>query len=120
MTNQQKVEAYAMRLDGCTLQEVANKFGVTREYIRQITPPVGNYGKKRSSYDSCVYPNIANWLYDNRYSYTRFAKYITISYRTLYSALTGSTMPSKSMIDSILAATGMTYEEAFYRPEKED
>lgn len=38
MTNDEKVEAYRMRLEGATLQEVADRFGVTREWIRVLIP----------------------------------------------------------------------------------
>lgn len=34
MTREQKIEAFAMRIDGYTLEEIAQKFGVTREWIR--------------------------------------------------------------------------------------
>lgn len=118
MTKEQKVEAYAMRLDGCSLQECADKFGVTREYIRQITPPIGNYAKKRSKYDKCLYPRIADWLYENRYSYTRFCKLLDVSPTCGRGYLTGEARPTKGFIDAVLLATGMSYEEAFSKEAK--
>ena len=117
MTNEERVQAYAMRLEGCSLQECADRFGVTREYIRQITPPIGSYAKQRSRYDKCIYPNIAKWLYDNRYSYTRFLKLINVSFVTGYGYLTGNVRPTKDFIDVVLLATGMKYEEAFSTKE---
>ncbi len=36
MTREEKIEAFTMRLDGETYQEIADKFGVTRQYIHQI------------------------------------------------------------------------------------
>lgn len=119
MTNEEKVKAYAMRLDGATLQEVADALGVSREYIRQITPPVETHGRRRSSYDGCIFPNIANWLYDNRYSYNRFAKLVASNSMSVYRALVGQTDMPKKLIDKILDATGMTYEEAFAKDNRE-
>lgn len=117
MTNEERVQAYAMRLEGCSLQECAERFGVTREYIRQITPPIGNYARTRSKYDKCLYPRIADWLYENRFSYTRFCKMINVSAVSGRAYLTGETRPTKDFIDAVLLATGMKYEEAFATKE---
>ena len=40
MTIDQKVEAYRMRLEGATLQSIADHFEVSLEWIRQIVPPI--------------------------------------------------------------------------------
>lgn len=113
MTNEQKLEMYKMRLEGASLQECADVFGVTREYVRQLTPPVETHAKRRSNYDSCIYPAIAEWLYENRYSYHAFAKLCATSIQPMYRALTGVTPLSKKLIDAILDSTGLTYEDAF-------
>lgn len=113
MTVDQKVEAYRMRLEGATLRECAEKFGVSREYIRQITPPVETHPRRRSNYDGCIYPNIKEWLYQNRYSYCSFSKLLACTPMSVYNALMGKVSPNKKLIDKILDATGMSYEEAF-------
>ena len=113
MTVDEKVEAYRMRLNGASLKECADKFGVTSEYIRQITPPVETHARRRSSYDTCIYPNLSKWLYENRYSYNRFAKLLSVTPASVFNALTGKVEPSKKLLDKILDATEMSYEEAF-------
>lgn len=113
MTVDEKVEAYRMRLNGSSLKECADKFGVTREYIRQITPPVETCARRRSSYETCIYPNLKKWLYENRYSYSSFAKLLAVSAMSVYNALKGKVDPHKKLIDKILDATEMSYEEAF-------
>lgn len=35
MTKEQKVEAYSMYLDGCTYQEIGDKFGISRQRVHQ-------------------------------------------------------------------------------------
>lgn len=120
MTNEQKVEAYRMRLDGATLQQVADIFGVTKEYIRQITP-AGQRSRYRSAderYAHCVYPAIAQWMHDNRFSYKRLANEIGVAPATLYGGLSGARHVAKYTIDGVLAVTGMTYEEAFAKKEE--
>lgn len=113
MTVDQKVKAYRMRLNGASLEECAKKFGVSREYIRQITPPVETHARRRSNYETCIYPKIKEWLYQNRYSYSAFSKLLDYSTMSVYNALTGKVVPSKTLIDKILDATEMSYEEAF-------
>lgn len=113
MTVEQKVEAYRMRLEGATLKECAEKFGVSREYIRQITPPVEIHPRRRSIYDSCIYPNIKEWMYQNEYSYYAFSKLLGCTPASVYNVLMGKSSPNKKLIDKILDATGMSYEEAF-------
>lgn len=36
MTKEQKVEAYSMYLDGCTYQEIGDKFGISRQRVHQL------------------------------------------------------------------------------------
>lgn len=109
MTREEKIEAYTMRLDGHTLQEIGDKFGVTREYIRQI---VGSCGKTRTI-KNCVYPAIGEWFSEHGTSPYDLSEECGLSFRTLCNALTGKNDPSKKTIDKILSATGMTYEDAF-------
>ena len=115
MTIDEKVEAYRMRLEGATLQEVADRFGVTRECIRALTPAPEKRGNKKHNHKDIIYPNIDKFLYENRHSYSSFAKLIGMSGSAVYNALTGATTPTKKLIDRVLEATDMTYEEAFRR-----
>lgn len=117
MTKEQKNEAYSMRLYGATLKEVAEKFGVSREYIRKITPPVVLRGRRASTFESCVYPNLVNWLHENRYSCASFSNLCRLNFATISRALKGENA-SKKTIDAILNVTGMTYEVAFAKDEK--
>ena len=41
MTKEQKLKMYEMRLDGYTLQEIADEFGVSRQYVDQVIPSNG-------------------------------------------------------------------------------
>lgn len=63
MTKENKdrlLEMIKMRLDGCTYQEIGDKYGITRQCVQQS---IANFtGKERivrqSSLDRCIYPNI--------------------------------------------------------------
>ena len=91
MTIDQKVEMFRLRLEGNTLQEIVDRFGITRERVRQILLSAESLRIRTPELYDCVYPNLAKWLRDNRCSYSGFARKV-----------------------------GMSYEQAFYLPEGED
>ena len=111
MTVDEKVEAYRMRLCGATYQEIADKFGITKQRINQILPCRTNRLKK--AVNSCIYRGIANWMQENECSYTCLAIKNGLTKPTIFDVLTGKNSPRKKTIDSILKVTGLTYEEAF-------
>ena len=111
MTVDEKVEAYRMRLCGATYQEIANKFGVTKQRINQILPcRVHKLGK---AVNSCIYRGIANWMQENECGYACLAMKTGLTQLTIFNVLTGKRDSHKKTIDSILEVTGLTYEEAF-------
>lgn len=111
MTVDEKVEAYRMRLCGATCQEIADKFGVTRQRINQIIP--GRRSKLEQAVNSCVYHGIANWMQENECGYAVLERKTGLARAVICNALTGKCSPTKKTIDSILRVTGLTYEEAF-------
>lgn len=114
MTIDQKVEAYRMRLEGATLQSIAVKFGVSKERIRQIVPPIdGKTWKFEDMQNRCVYPGIGQWLYEHRCTYTKLANLAGVPMATVSRWMNGVHKPNKDAIDKILKATGLTYEQAF-------
>lgn len=120
MTIDQKVEAYRMRLEGHSLQEIGDKFGVTRERIRQILSCREKVrSTSRCNYSSWVFPGIAEYAKSHRLSLRGLSKKAGMPFSTVYNIISGKSVPSKSAIDKILESTGMTYEEAFRARETE-
>lgn len=117
MTIDQKVEAYRMRLEGSTLQSIADTFGVSKERIRQILPGKGRSWTEDAVLSKCAYPVIAQWLFDNRLNYSEFGGLIGCSQATVSRWMNGVHNLNKPAIDKILEVTGMTYEQAFGEPE---
>lgn len=114
MTIDQKVEAYRMRLEGATLKSIAEKFGVSLEWIRKIVPPIE--GKTWSLYDMCnrcAYPGLGQWLFENRCTYAKLAEMIGAPDASVSRWMNGVHKMNKPTIDKILEVTGMTYEQAF-------
>lgn len=118
MTIDQKVEVYRMRLEGATLQSIADHFEVSLEWIRQIVPPIeGKTWSLEGMRNRCVYPGIAQWLYENRCTYAKLAELIGAPQASVSRWMNGVHKPNKPTIDKILKVTGMTYEQAFGEEE---
>ena len=114
MTKEQKMQAYKMLLDGCTAEEVGNKFGITRQRVCQLFP-IKKLRKEMAS-ESCIFPNISKWMEQNDYGYTDIAKMCDFQVHKIQYSLKNDANITKLLIDRLLKITGMTYEEAFYRP----
>lgn len=114
MTREQKEEAYQLREMGATLQYLGDKYGVTRERIRQILEV---YEARRhgisDSLKNCKYPALRHWMIVNDANYTRLAKLCGTTMDAIRNGLTEKTDIKKKTIDAILSVTGFTYEEAF-------
>lgn len=114
MTREQKEEAYQLREEGATLAYLGEKYGVTRERVRQILEV---YEAQRTGISerlrSCQYPSIRRWMIIRGYTYCKLANLCGSTMDTVRNGLTGKTEFKKKTIDAILAVTEMTYEEAF-------
>lgn len=118
MTREQKLEAYGMRLDGCTYQEIADKFGVTKQYIQQsLFPSDGRMSKIRNS-EICIYAGLAQFIDDHNVTQRKLAEVINTkcpqgNSTRLRRKITGETQFKINEIYKILKFTGMTFEECF-------
>ncbi len=111
MTKEQKLEAYALLLDGCTYAEVGKKLGYSQQHIQQMFPGITERGLGRRPRG--IYPNIERWIKENRLTRAAFGKKLGCCDQTTVHYLNGKRQPDKETIDKILSLTGMTYEEAF-------
>ena len=111
MTNEQRAEAYLMLLNGATIREASEKYGVSYQRIQQMFPGVSRRGRKYK----CIYPNIGSWINLNCATLHKFAELIGVSHESVHNYLAVERLPNKKLIDKILEVTGMTYEEAFKR-----
>lgn len=114
MTREEKIKVFEMRLDGYTLQRIANEMGVTRQRIYQIL-----YKRPRRGFKS-IYPMLNVWMNDNKETYVSLAPKMGMSKYTISQKLQGEKEFKKLEIDRLLSLTGMTYEEAFALEEIED
>lgn len=113
MTREEKIDAFTMRLDGYTLEEIGEKYDVTKEGIRQMFARVAaESGISRKNY---IYPNIADWMVRNNVTQSLFFKELGCCQATISNYLTGKNNPSFEFINKVLEITKMPYEVAFSR-----
>ena len=114
MTNQEIIGMFSMRLNGYSLREIGDHYGVTHERIRQILEssvkaPKIDRGCK------CIYPGLKTWFITSGTSAHRMHKEVGIGkgVTPLYNRLSGEQQFTLQEIKRILAYTGLTFEEAF-------
>lgn len=110
LTREQKIEIFVMRTDGYTMQEIADRFGMTKENVRRV---INGLLDKKPACTGNMYPAIRLAFRRKGIGVPGISKSTGINVNTLYRAVRLDGNPSKKTIDSILAATGLTYEEAF-------
>ena len=117
MTKEEKMDAFTMRLNGYTLQEIGDKYGLTRERIRKMFASITTEsGISRKNY---IYPNISDWMIDNDVKQSDLSKKLGCAQNTISSYLTGKREPTFSFINLILELTKMPYEVAFSKERME-
>lgn len=109
-------------LEGYTVKEIAEKLGVSRTRIYQIT-----YSRMLNSFreitpEMNIYPNWRKWMNENSVSIRLFCELMGLdlsstNYNNVYGWMRGRCYPTKKNIDRILEATGLTYEQLFYQEE---
>lgn len=111
----------AARESGMTYRQIAQEYGVSVQRIQQVCSR-HDPRKFRVITESCVYPNLRNWMNSNRISRSELLRRMGEGVHPeaivrLRDWMLGKYDPRKSMIDKLLAATGMSYEVLFAKEE---
>ena len=116
MAEHPRTDLYRSERDkGKTYREIAEMYGVTYQAVA-ICCGRSKDGKFRAwTKDRCIYPNLRNWMNENRVSLKEFVRRMDKtsgkSEAVLRSYLNGTTYPPKKTIDLMLEVTGLTYEQ---------
>lgn len=127
MTTEQKLKAVEMRLNGATLEEVANEFGCSKQNIQQEFKKIYESltSNKCQKISRVIYKGIANWLLDNGKSVSSLAAMVYDNYSPrkgtwFFEKMRGERVLNIQEIKKILEVTGMTFEECFEEREVEN
>lgn len=119
MTNEEKRIAQEMYLEGESIGSIAKTLNYCSTTISRCLPAEIKTSCRRSK--NIIYPGIAKWLIMNKMSVKKLSEKIGANNKHphILLILQGKMCPKKTTIDKILAATGLTYEEAFRTEGKE-
>lgn len=110
MTREEKIEVFTMKLDGMSYEEIANKKGVSKQYIHQTLVDVLKK-KNRKSAKVYEYPVLNNWLIENGMSVKTLAENIGVHKVTLYNKLSCKSKFSVEELEKISDITGLSSDE---------
>ena len=114
MTKEEKVEMFRMRLEGKTLQEIGNKYGITRERVRQILL----HGSREVKINKrCIYKKLSEDMKKNNITVEKIGEIMGVSRTSAFCKLKGEKPLKINEIKKILKFTGMTFEECFATEE---
>lgn len=114
------------RAQGKTYQEIADKYGVTKQAVSLACRQNTSNGFRVYTEKGCIYPNLRKWLNKNKVSRAQLARRMgMVGYHStanrVGAILSGKLEPTKGTIDKLLQITGMKYETMFYiEKTKED
>lgn len=114
-----KADLYlADRAKGLTYNEIAAKYGVSRQRVAQACATYNPSHFKPYTAEEVAYPNLRQWLNENKVSRTEFARRLgnlpspRCSYH-ISNWFSGKCSPTKNTIDRMIAVTGLSYEKLF-------
>lgn len=116
------LEMAKMRIDGYSFQEIADKYGVTRQCVQQKL--AYSLGMKNIEDDSkIVYPNIKEWMRSENISKFKLSKMVGMKQKTSSSIrqkLYGEVEFKISEIKRLIEITGMPFEVLFSEEKKDE
>ena len=127
MTNDELLDVVKMRLDGCTLVEIGDKYGMpVSGILREIKSiigrdPIEHRGGLARVYNQIIYPNIRARMEVREWTIVRLSEKSCVKYATLCKILYGDTQcPRIKSKTKIAKALGMSVDEAFRKEERDD
>ena len=114
-----KFEVYrAEKAAGLTYQEIADKYGVSKQCVAQACNLYGYSKFTPITAEKCIYVHLREWMNKNRIKRSRLMYMMGLepicnNYATFNNHITGKTEPKKGFIDRLIKVTGLPYEMLF-------
>lgn len=99
-----------MRLRGLTYQEIADKYGISRQRVYSIFNN-GVIGRNKS--DDWVYKGLRGWMLENHITSEELGKIINITAPNVRSKLYGKADFRLKEIVAIIKKSGLSFEQLF-------
>ena len=116
MTREERMQAFAMRLDGCGWAQIGQALGYEPESVAVDLKRCIQRGPRTPR---IVYPAIAEYITKQcGGSVYRFACLCGLSPSALYAPLGGRRHMTKDVADAIIAATGLSRKAAFKKEDR--
>lgn len=116
-----RYEIYRLERDrGMTAADIAKKYGVSRQAVHQA---VGRYDPRAFVMvrrEQCVYPKWREWMNEHKVSKAELLRRMGFggcASTNLSRYMRGKGYPNKEYIDRLIRATGLAYEQLFYRED---
>lgn len=127
MTNEELLDVVKMRLDGCTLEKIGEKYGMTASGILRAIKSISgrdsneHRGGQARVYNQIIYPSIRARMEVREWTIVRLSEKSCVKYATLCKILYGDTQrPRIKNKAAIAKALDMSVDEAFRKEERND
>lgn len=104
-----------MHEKGFTYEEIGQLLGISKQAAHNAAVRIVK-GFNATSVEKVKYTGLRNWMMSNQVSVSELSN--RCGYAKMYASIVGESEPSKKYIDSILAVTGLTYEQCFKEEDK--
>ena len=115
MTKEQKLEAFRLKLEGCSYDLIAMRLGMTRQNVQQglVSTLTGTRRKKYRTRIKSIYPAISDWCYAHEITATDLALMLDMNYQSILRSLHGRRKWRILEVARLTDLTGMSSEQAF-------
>lgn len=127
MTNEEMLDVVKMRLDGYSLVEIGDKYGMTVSEISRAIKSISSRDPNENRtgqarvYNQIIYPNIRARMEVREWTLVTLSEKSCVKYATLHKILYGDTQrPRIKSKTKIAKALDMSVEEAFRKEERDD
>lgn len=112
----------AEREKGLTAAQIAQKYGVSRQAVASAVGKYDPFAYKIVTEEQCVYPLWRGWMNAHKISRAELCRRMGhvgagMNISRLSAYMRGTQSPPKFIIDKLLRATGLKYEELFWTGE---
>jgi hypothetical protein len=117
MAKHSRTDLYRVERDkGKTYREIAEMYCITYQAVTIACAKAQDSKFRAWTKDRCIYPNLRNWLNENRVSMKEFKRRmdnfpVGNAEGVLRAYFRGEAYPQKKTIDKMLEVTGLTYEK---------